>query len=152
MTINNNADRADRAERAVVWYDGTDNEYHADSREAVEQVMSDLVADLRHLADRHDLPWQSVLDRAATHYIEEVAEEAEFDPDERTDAGGEFGGEFGLRREGESPAEWIERNEKARANPESVMPTKRDGENEVAYMARYQRWANRNKPESVTKP
>ena len=35
-------------------------------------AICNLVADLRHLADRHDLSWDAVLDRVDNHYTEET--------------------------------------------------------------------------------
>lgn len=37
-----------------------------------DTAICDLIADLRHLADRHDVTWCAVLDRADNHYSEET--------------------------------------------------------------------------------
>ncbi len=78
MTEHTNTQRADNAAGALDHYaqrtwnaalptmDGDEREY----------VLSDLLTDLNHLADRYGLDWDTLLDRAHMHHHEEVTEEA----------------------------------------------------------------------------
>lgn len=45
-----------------------------EGKENAEEVMSDLLCDLHHLADRFGIEWEALLGRGAMHYRDEVAE------------------------------------------------------------------------------
>jgi hypothetical protein len=70
--IMSNDDRADRADTAVRVYDGRDMEYPANA----DQVISDMLSDLRHLCDRLELDWSEMTRRGRIHYFDELAAEA----------------------------------------------------------------------------
>jgi len=59
----NNKDRADRAEAALLAYATATNQ-QGDAGE----VISDLLSDLQHLCQQRDICFASVLDRSTSHY------------------------------------------------------------------------------------
>ena len=74
MTISENTDIA----RLVGWADGAIAEYEFAAGlqgEASHCVLSDLLADLHHWANAHDVSWEMALDRARTHYQAEQKED-----------------------------------------------------------------------------
>lgn len=82
MTDITNANRAAWAALALLSY-ATSKEGGAELYDEAELVLSDLLCDLRHYADRETINFQTSLDRAEHHYDAEIAEEA--------------GNQFGLR-------------------------------------------------------
>ena len=73
-----NEDRAAFARLAVdAYYLRTRHEVGPEEDvEAWEEVASDLLCDLHHLADRHGVDWDAVVRRASGHYEAEIIEEA----------------------------------------------------------------------------
>lgn len=83
MTVTND-ERADRALAALATYcdpDGEDRTEQLADRDVFEEVVSDLLADLHHLARRnnHDPAGMAdrLADRAWDHYTAELVEEAD---------------------------------------------------------------------------
>ena len=69
MRTNNNPRRAEAAEIAMCAYvEGSDNEWCADNR---EELMTDLVADLGHLADVYEVDFEDIVNVAVKHYRKE---------------------------------------------------------------------------------
>ena len=68
MTTENNATRADRAFRLTLVY----RQWIGADEDDPETVLADLLADLMHNADTEGSDFDAVLDRARSHYAEEV--------------------------------------------------------------------------------
>jgi len=66
-----NAERADAALIALDRYDGGGR--HPVEKEEIEEAMVDLIADLRHLAQRESIDFGSVFRMAGHNYFEERA-------------------------------------------------------------------------------
>ncbi len=66
-----NDDRAESAMRALVYYSQKE---HA-GEEYQDWHISDLLGDLRHLADQYGEDWQALLERADVHYMAEWEDE-----------------------------------------------------------------------------
>ncbi len=66
--------RPDGEDRANILANATDQ---AEASTTFDQVVSDLIADLTHLADRsgHQVDWVALAERGTLHYRAEVAEE-----------------------------------------------------------------------------
>lgn len=80
MSDMSNADRAERAFRAIQKYkqqDGDVADFAADPTDYMETAISDLVCDLQHLAASYGAAWETIIYRGSNHYHAEVAEEAE---------------------------------------------------------------------------
>lgn len=69
-----NEDRANWALAALEAFEG-------ETRTDRECALSDLLADLRHLADRAGEDWDALLAHADMHYREEIEEDMEDEPD-----------------------------------------------------------------------
>lgn len=82
MTDITNEQRAGWAAHSILQY-ATGKEGGGELYDDPATVLTDLLCDLRHYADRESIAFKTCLDRAETHYDEEVAEE--------------LGNQFGLR-------------------------------------------------------
>lgn len=84
MTSPDNTDRAGWAQSAVHHYasltrsdprEQTVSSEDEDAREHAEEVISDLLGDLRHLSRQLGINFQTMLGRSLGHFTEELAEE-----------------------------------------------------------------------------
>lgn len=73
MTGITNADRAEWATHALLSY-ATGKEGGTELYDELEIVLTDLLCDLRHMADRDNIGFIACLDRACMHYNEETTE------------------------------------------------------------------------------
>jgi hypothetical protein len=71
-TDNPNEERADRAQTVIDMMFSDD--------EGVVLRISDVIADLHHLADRHSLRWESLINRAESSYDSDVFACGEVNP------------------------------------------------------------------------
>ena len=65
-----NTERADAALIALDRYDGGGR--HPVEKEEIGEAMTDLIADLKHLAHREGIDFNAVLRMAGQHYFEEA--------------------------------------------------------------------------------
>lgn len=70
-----NADRAERARRAVVAYQGHEPDRLNQGEDAAIEVLSDLLGDLKHLCDQFGVSYEEADTRGYRAYLAEVAEE-----------------------------------------------------------------------------
>lgn len=73
MTDNRNDERADRAMDAVRAF--TDSAFVEEGEQGLAQDLSDLLADVRHLCDRHGFAFAAIADKSETAYDGDVAED-----------------------------------------------------------------------------
>jgi hypothetical protein len=67
MLTSNNADRAKRAEEALIDYAGVTDDH--------DEAVIDLLTDIMHWGDCHNVDWESIERQARMHYEAEIAEE-----------------------------------------------------------------------------
>jgi len=74
MTSITNEERAAWAAHALLQY-AIGKEGREEPYDETEAILSDLLCDLRHYADRHSIDFKTCLDRAEMHYDAEIGED-----------------------------------------------------------------------------